>query len=59
MTTLVPFREPLRQFPMNAEFEGLMNTVLESPARSAQAWAPRLDVRETEGDLVYAFDTSP
>ena len=56
MTTLVRFREPLRNFPMNAEFERLINTVFESPARSAQAWSPPLDVWETEGDLVYAFD---
>jgi HSP20 family protein len=56
MTTLVRFREPLRNFPMNAEFERLINTVFESPARSAQAWTPPLDVWETEDDLVYAFD---
>ena len=41
MTTLVRFREPLRNFPMNAEFERLIS-VFESPARSAQAWTPRL-----------------
>lgn len=56
MTTLVRFREPLRNVPMNAEFERLINTVFESPARSAQAWTPPLDVWETEDDLVYAFD---
>jgi len=56
MTTLVRFREPLRNFSMNAEFERLINTVFESPARSAQAWTPPLDVWETEDDLVYAFD---
>jgi len=56
MTTLVRFREPLRNFPMHAEFERLINTVFESPARSAQAWTPPLDVWETEDDLVYAFD---
>ena len=56
MTTLVRFREPLRNFPMNADFERLINTVFESPARSAQAWTPPLDVWETEDDLVYAFD---
>jgi HSP20 family protein len=56
MTTLVRFREPLRNFPMNAEFERLINTVFESPARAAQAWTPPLDVWETEDDLVYAFD---
>jgi HSP20 family protein len=41
---------------MNAEFERLINTVFESPARAAQAWTPPLDVWETEDDLVYAFD---
>ena len=41
---------------MNAEFERLINTVFESPARSAEALTPPLDVWETEGDLVYAFD---
>ncbi len=56
MTTLVRFREPLRNVAMNAEFERLINTVLDSPARSARAWAPPLDVWETEGELVYAFD---
>jgi len=56
MTTLVRFREPLRNLPMNAEFERLISTFFESPARSAQAWAPPLDVWETEDDLVYAFD---
>ena len=56
MTALVRFREPLRTFTMNAEFERLINTVLESPARSAQAWTPPLDVWETEDALVYAFD---
>ena len=56
MTTLVRFREPLRSSSMNAEFERLINTVFESPARSAQAWTPPLDVWETDDDLVYAFD---
>jgi HSP20 family protein len=41
---------------MNAEFERLISAVFESPARSAQSWTPPLDVWETEGDLVYAFD---
>ena len=56
MTTLVRFREPLRNLPMNAEFERSISTFFESPARSAQTWAPPLDVWETEDDLVYAFD---
>jgi HSP20 family protein len=60
MTTLVRFREPLRNVAMNGEFERLIKTILESPARAAalsnDAWTPPLDVWETEGELVYAFD---
>ena len=59
MTTLVRFREPLRNVAMNGEFERLINTIFESPARAAlsnRAWTPPLDVWETEGELVYAFD---
>ena len=60
MTTLVRFREPLRNVAMNGEFERLIKTIFESPARAAalsnHAWTPPLDVWETEGDLVYAFD---
>ena len=60
MTTLVRFREPLHNVAMNGEFERLIKTVFEAPARAAplanQAWTPPLDVWETEGELVYAFD---
>ena len=46
MTTLVRFREPLRNAAMNAEFERLIRTIVESPARAAavsnQPWAPPL-----------------
>jgi HSP20 family protein len=60
MTTLVRFREPLRNVTMNSEFERLISTMFESPARTAalstHAWTPPLDVWETEGELVYAFD---
>ena len=60
MTTLVRFREPLRNVATNGEFERLIKTVFESPARAAalssHAWTPPLDVWETEGELVYAFD---
>lgn len=60
MTTLVRFREPLRNVAMNGEFERLIKTVFESPAHAAalanHAWTPPLDVWETEGELVYAFD---
>jgi HSP20 family protein len=60
MTTLVRFREPLRNVAVNGEFERLIKTIFEAPARAAglsnQAWTPPLDVWETEGELVYAFD---
>ena len=60
MTTLVRFREPLRNSAMNSEFERLISTIFESPARTAalshHAWTPPLDVWETEAELVYAFD---
>jgi HSP20 family protein len=60
MTTVVRFREPLRNVAMNGEFERLIQTMLESPARagalSNHVWAPPLDVWETVGELVYAFD---
>ena len=59
MTTLVRFREPLRNVARNGEFERLIQTMLESPARAAalsnHAWTPPLDVWEAEGELVYAF----
>ena len=35
MTTLVRFREPLRNVAMNGEFERLIQTLFESPARAA------------------------
>jgi HSP20 family protein len=60
MTPVVRFREPLRNVAMTGEFERLIKTIVESPARaaplSAHAWTPLLDVWETEGELVYAFD---
>ena len=60
MTTLVRFREPLRNAARTGEFERLIQTFFESPARAAalsnHTWTPPLDVWETEGELVYAFD---
>jgi len=59
MTTLVRFPEPLRDIAVNGEFERLVKTVFDSSARAAalsHAWTPPLDVWETEGELVYAFD---
>ncbi len=44
MTTLVRFREPLRNVAMNGEFERLMKTLFESPALPRR-WSlqPRVD----------------
>jgi HSP20 family protein len=58
MTTVIRFREPLRNVAVNGEFERMIKTLYESPARalSNHAWTPPLDVWETEGELVYAFD---
>jgi HSP20 family protein len=60
MTTLVRFREPLRNVATYGEFERLIKSIYESPARAAavanHAWTPLLDIWETEGELVYAFD---
>src|ERR1700730_18193024 len=59
MSTVVRFREPLRNVAMNREFERLIQTIFASPARagalSNHVWAPPFDVWETEGELVYAF----
>jgi HSP20 family protein len=45
---------------MNGEAERLMKTIFELPARAAalsnHAWTPPIDVWETDGELVYAFD---
>jgi len=34
----------------------LMNGLLEGNGRTNQAWAPAVDVWETENEIVYAFD---
>ncbi len=43
MTTLVRFREPLRNVAMNGEFERLIQTIVDSPARAAALSNRRLD----------------
>ena len=54
MATLVRFREPFREL---AEMSRLMNGLMETGnGRTNQAWAPAVDVWETENELVYAFD---
>src|SRR6188474_1024702 len=55
MTTLVRW-EPFRDLTgLQGEVSRLMSGLFESGA-GAQAWAPALDVWETDTELVYAFD---
>ena len=56
MTTLVrwePFRE-LASF--QNEMSRWMNGLFDGPGQVTQSWVPALDVWETAGELVYAFD---
>jgi HSP20 family protein len=54
MATLVRFREPFREL---ADMSRFMNSLLENGGgRTNQAWAPAVDVWETDDELVYAFD---
>jgi HSP20 family protein len=57
MATLVRFREPFREFAaLHNEMSRLMGGLLEGNGRSNEAWAPAVDVWETENELVYSFD---
>jgi HSP20 family protein len=57
MATLVRFREPFREFAaLHNEMSRLMGGLLEGNGRSNAAWAPAVDVWETENELVYSFD---
>src|SRR3954454_16032661 len=57
MAPFVRFGEPFREFAtLHNEMNRLMNGLLENGRRSNQAWAPAVDVWETENELVYAFD---
>jgi HSP20 family protein len=57
MATLVRFREPFREFAaLHNEMNRLMNGLVEGNGRSSQAWAPAVDVWETDTELVYSFD---
>ena len=57
MATLVRFREPFREFAaLQNEMTRLMNGLLEGNGRTNQAWAPAVDVWETDNEIVYAFD---
>ena len=56
MATLVRW-EPVRELAaLQTEMSRLMNGLFEGNGRSTQSWVPAVDVWETEGDLVYAFD---
>jgi HSP20 family protein len=57
MTTLVRFREPFREIAaLQNEMSRLMGGLLEGNGRTNQAWAPAVDVWETDDELVYSFD---
>jgi HSP20 family protein len=57
MATLVRFREPFREFAaLHNEMNRLMNGLVDGNGRSSQAWAPAVDVWETDDELVYSFD---
>jgi HSP20 family protein len=57
MATLVRFREPFREVAaLHNEMNRLMTELAGNGGRSNQAWAPAVDVWETEDELVYAFD---
>ena len=57
MASLVRW-EPFREVAaLHSEMNRLVNGLLEQGnGRSNQAWAPAVDVWETENELVYAFD---
>ncbi|MFN8221755.1 MAG: Hsp20/alpha crystallin family protein [Gaiellales bacterium] len=56
MATLVRW-EPFRELAgLQSEMGRLMNGLFDGPGRATQSWVPALDVWETEGELVYAFD---
>ncbi len=57
MATLVRFREPFREFAaLQNEMTRLMGGLVEGNGRTNQAWAPAVDVWETDNEIVYAFD---
>src|ERR671923_2378475 len=57
MATLVRFREPFCEIAaLQNEMTRLMGGLLEGNGRTNQAWAPAVDVWETDDEIVYAFD---
>jgi HSP20 family protein len=56
VATLVRW-EPFRELAtLQTEMSRLMNGLFEGNGRESQSWVPALDVYETEGEIVYAFD---
>ena len=56
MATLVRW-EPFRDLAtLQNEMSRFMNGLLEGPGRQTQSWVPTVDVWETDGEVVYAFD---
>ena len=57
MTTLIRFREPFREMAaIQNEMSRVMGGFFDADGRTNQAWAPAVDVWETEDEIVYAFD---
>ena len=57
MATLVRFREPFRELAsLQNEMARLMTGFGGGNGGTNQAWAPPVDVWETDSELVYAFD---
>lgn len=58
MATLIRFREPFRELgALQNEMARFLGGAFDSGnGRTNQAWMPAVDVWETEGELVYAFD---
>ena len=53
MATLVRYREPFREVAaLQNEMTRLMGGLLEGNGRTNQAWAPAVDVWETDDDIV-------
>jgi HSP20 family protein len=56
VATLVRW-EPFRELAtLQTEMSRFLNGVFEGSGRTTQSWVPAVDVWETEGELVYAFD---
>ncbi|HJU49103.1 MAG TPA: Hsp20/alpha crystallin family protein [Gaiellaceae bacterium] len=56
MSTLVRW-EPFRELAsLQNEMSRFVNGLFDAQARTSQTWVPALDVWETDGELVFAFD---